>query len=53
MPALLTTADEQAARLSAPLEEALKLQRPLPDDALHDAQVRHGSKVGVLALRLL
>jgi hypothetical protein len=34
MPVLLTTADEQAARLSAPLEEPLKLQRPLPDDAL-------------------
>jgi putative SOS response-associated peptidase YedK len=34
MPVLLTTADEQAAWLSAPLEEALKLQRPLPDDAL-------------------
>jgi putative SOS response-associated peptidase YedK len=34
MPVLLTTPDEQAAWLSAPLEEALKLQRPLPDDAL-------------------
>jgi hypothetical protein len=34
MPVLLTTADEQAAWLSAPPEEALKLQRPLPDEAL-------------------
>jgi putative SOS response-associated peptidase YedK len=33
-PVLLTTADEQAAWLSAPLEEAVKLQRPLADDAL-------------------
>src|SRR4029450_5640646 len=34
MPVLLTTADEQAAWLTAPLEDALKLQRPLRDDAL-------------------
>jgi putative SOS response-associated peptidase YedK len=34
MPAILTTVDECEAWLSAPLEEALKLQRPLPDDAL-------------------
>jgi len=34
MPVLLTTTDEQDAWLSAPLEEALKAQRPLPDDAL-------------------
>jgi hypothetical protein len=32
--AFLATADEQDARLSAPLEEAPKLQRPLPDEAL-------------------
>jgi putative SOS response-associated peptidase YedK len=37
MPVLLTSPDEQAAWLSAPLEEALKLQRPLPDDALRMA----------------
>jgi putative SOS response-associated peptidase YedK len=34
MPVLLTTPEEQDAWLSAPLEPALKLQRPLPDDAL-------------------
>jgi putative SOS response-associated peptidase YedK len=34
MPVLLTTPEEQEAWLSAPLEMALKLQRPLPDDAL-------------------
>jgi putative SOS response-associated peptidase YedK len=34
MPVLLTTPDEQDAWLSAPFEDALKLQRPLPDAAL-------------------
>jgi putative SOS response-associated peptidase YedK len=34
MPVILTTPDECEAWLSAPLEDALKLQRPLPDDAL-------------------
>jgi putative SOS response-associated peptidase YedK len=34
MPAILTTVDECEAWLSLPLEEALKLQRPLPDGAL-------------------
>jgi putative SOS response-associated peptidase YedK len=34
MPVLLTNADEYDRWLSAPLEDALKLQRPLPDDAL-------------------
>src|SRR4030095_1375558 len=44
MPAILTTADEFEAWLSAPLEEALKLQRPLPDDALRI--VARGEKQG-------
>jgi putative SOS response-associated peptidase YedK len=34
MPVILTTPDECDTWLSAPLEDALKLQRPLPDDAL-------------------
>jgi putative SOS response-associated peptidase YedK len=34
MPVILRTPDEFEAWLSAPLEDALKLQRPLPDDAL-------------------
>jgi putative SOS response-associated peptidase YedK len=34
MPAILTTAEECDAWLSAPLAGALKLQRPLPDGAL-------------------
>jgi putative SOS response-associated peptidase YedK len=34
MPVLLTTPEECDRWLSAPLEDALKLQRPLPDDAL-------------------
>jgi putative SOS response-associated peptidase YedK len=34
MPVILTTPHECEAWLSAPLEDALKLQRPLPDDAL-------------------
>jgi hypothetical protein len=34
MPVLLTTTEEQDARLLAPLEEALELQRPLSDAAL-------------------
>jgi len=34
MPALLTTAEEYETWLTAPIEEALTLQRPLPDDAL-------------------
>jgi putative SOS response-associated peptidase YedK len=37
MPVLLTTPDECDAWLSAPLEAALKLQQPLPDDALRIA----------------
>ncbi len=34
MPAILTTRDEIDIRMNAPPEEALKLQRPMPDDAL-------------------
>ncbi|WP_425488241.1 hypothetical protein [Microvirga mediterraneensis] len=35
MPVILTTPEEYATWLTAPVEEALKLQRPLPDDMLH------------------
>ena len=34
MPVILNTPDEYDAWLNAPTEEALKLQRPLPDDML-------------------
>jgi putative SOS response-associated peptidase YedK len=34
MPVILTTPDEYEMWLNAPVEEALKLQRPLPDDML-------------------
>ena len=34
MPVILTTPDEWDAWLRAPIEEALQLQRPMPDDAL-------------------
>jgi hypothetical protein len=34
MPAILTTPEEFDTCLSAPIEEALRLQAPLPDQAL-------------------
>ena len=34
MPVILTTPDEVETWMRAPLDEALKLQRPLPDEAL-------------------
>ena len=42
MPAILTKPDEWETWLSAPAEQALKLQRPLPDGALKI--VRRGTK---------
>jgi len=43
MPVILTTPEEFETWLSAPVEEALKLQRPLPDDALEIVAEGHKS----------
>jgi putative SOS response-associated peptidase YedK len=43
MPVILTTSEEYDVRLNAPTEEALKLQRPVPDDLR--MIVTEGSKV--------
>jgi putative SOS response-associated peptidase YedK len=43
MPVILTTPEEFEMWLSAPVEEALKLQRPLPDDTLEIVAEGHKS----------
>jgi hypothetical protein len=40
MPVILTTPDEVETRMTAPSQEAMKLQLPLPDGALADRRVR-------------
>ena len=47
MPVILTKPDEIEMWMSAPVPEALKLQRPLPDDALR--LVARGQKEDVAA----
>lgn len=43
MPVILTTQDEIDAWLTAPIEEALYLQRPLPDDAISIVPMPEGA----------
>ena len=45
MPVILTTPEEVEAWMTAPTEEALQLQRPLPDGAL-TVVTRGGKKDG-------
>ena len=47
MPVILTTQDEVETWMTAPPDEALKLQRPLPDSALRI--VARGAKVDAMA----
>jgi len=56
MPAILTTADEVETWLSGPLEEALALQRPLPDGSLRvvaEGQAWDGSvdEIGLIPVK--
>jgi putative SOS response-associated peptidase YedK len=44
MPVILTTAEDRERWLMAPVEDALKLQRPLPDELLRT--VTGGDKTG-------
>ena len=46
MPVILTTPEEYDVWLDAPTEEALKLQRPLPDEMLMIVAEGHKSDAG-------
>lgn len=46
MPAILTMPEEYDVWLNTPTEEALKLQRPLPDDLLMIVAEGHKSDAG-------